>query len=211
MGRSLHYSRVLVYSLLAALLFLVPRLASGEVKITKDVVYGVLKIEKPADTTQTAGDTAGKPQETEVKLKLDVYEPDGFSGKRPGVVVVHGGGWFSGDKGDPFYVAQCKCLADKGFVAYSINYRLAPVYHYPAQVDDVQRAVRWIRANADTYHLDPERLGGMGDSAGGHLVSLLGTRDTRDNSDSSLAAFSSRVACVVDLLVLPTSWLRPIL
>ena len=196
-GLGLH--RLRIVSGLASLLFLMPRLASGEVKITRDVVYGVIKVEPPTDTTRAANDTNGKKLETEVKLKLDVYEPDNVADKRPGIVVVHGGGWFSGDKGDPFYTSQCKILAEKGYVACSVNYRLAPTFHYPAQVDDVQRAVRWIRAHADTYHIDPDRLGGFGDWRAGISVSLLGTRDTRDNSDTELASYSSRVQCVVDL------------
>src|SRR4029077_3790213 len=68
----------------------------------------------------------------------------------------------------------------------------------PAQLDDVQRAVRWVRANASKYGVDPDRVGAYGWSAGGQLAALLGTRDTRDAA-SPLAAYPSRVACVVDL------------
>ena len=63
----------------------------------------------------------------------------------------------------------------------------------------MQRAVRWIRAHAGQYGIDPNRIGALGASAGGHLVALLGTRDTRDNSDAALAGYSSRVNCVIDI------------
>jgi acetyl esterase/lipase len=155
---------------------LLPRLAvAAEPRMEKDVVYG------------TIGET---------KLLLDAFVPDGFAGKRPGIVLIHGGGFMYGDKA--FYTPLGRRLAAKGYVAFSLNYRLAPKFPYPAQVDDMQRAVRWIRAHADTYNLDPNRLGALGDSAGGYLVEMLGMRDTRDNSDADLAKYSSRVECVVD-------------
>jgi acetyl esterase/lipase len=133
---------------------------------------------------------------TDPAQKMDIYLPDGFTGPRPGVALIHGGGWAGGDKGG--YFPTGKELAMRGFVAFSLNYRLAPAAHYPAQVDDVQRAVRWMRSHAADYHLDPARIGALGDSAGGHLALFLGTNDTRDNSDTALAAQSSRVQCVVD-------------
>ena len=107
--------------------------------------------------------------------KMDVFLPIGFTGLRPGVVLIHGGGWQAGDKN--FYTAMGQTLAARGFVAVSINYRLTPAAKYPAQADDVQRAVRWIRAHAADYQLDPARLGALGDSAGGHLSLILGTHD----------------------------------
>ena len=152
-------------------------------KITKDVVYGTIK--------------AGADKQASIPLKMDVYAPQGFTGKRPGVVMIHGGGWIGGDKLQ--YAKFGTELAEKGYVAFSINYRLLPFFSHPAQIDDSQKAVRWIRAHADDYNLDPNRLGALGDSAGGHLVSLLGTWETRDNSDADLAKFSSKVQCVIDL------------
>lgn len=134
---------------------------------------------------------------TDPAQKMDVFMPPAnFTGLRPGVALIHGGGWQGGDKG--FYTPFGQGLAARGFVAFSVNYRLTPGARWPAQGDDVQRAVRWMRAHAATYHLDPARLGALGDSAGGHLSLILGTRDTRDNADTALAAQSSRVQCVVD-------------
>ncbi len=133
---------------------------------------------------------------TDPAQKMDVYVPAGFTGLRPGVALIHGGGWQGGDKG--FYAPSGLALAALGFVAFSVNYRLTPATHFPAQADDVQRAVRWMRAHAADYRLDPARIGALGDSAGGHLALILGTQDTRDNTDTTLAAQSSRVQCVVD-------------
>lgn len=70
---------------------------------------------------------------------------------------------------------------------------------WPAQIDDVQRAVRWIRAHAAEYQVDPDRVGAYGRSSGGFLASLLGVVETRDNRDSELSSFSSRVTCVAEL------------
>ena len=127
---------------------------------------------------------------------MDVYLPIGFAGPRPGVELIHGGGWQAGDKS--FYAPLGRALAARGFVAFSVNYRLTPAAHYPAQADDVQQAARWLRAHAGEYGLDPARLGALGDSAGGHLALILGTRDTPKDADPALAAQSSRVQCVVD-------------
>jgi len=118
---------------------------------------------------------------------------------RPALIWVHGGGWGAGDK-DAFAIAA-RALAQQGYVGFSINYRLTANGSncWPAQLDDVQRAVRWVRAHAERYGIDPQRIGAIGHSAGGQLVTCLGTRETRDNSDAALAWYSSRVACVVDM------------
>lgn len=138
----------------------------------------------------------------EQKLKLDVYRPAPANAAQdllPAVIAVHGGGWSGGSKNE--FAAACQKLTEFGFVAFSVDYRLvtAKGNKYPAQIDDVQRAVRWVRAHAAQYGIDPNRVGAIGASAGGHLVSLLGTMETRDNGDAALANYSSRVNCVVDL------------
>jgi acetyl esterase/lipase len=91
-------------------------------------------------------------------------------------------------------------LARSGFVAFSVNYRLfnGKQNRWPAQIDDVQLAVRWVRANAAKYGVRPDRIGVFGHSAGAQLAALLGTEDTRDNSDPALANYSSKVQAVVD-------------
>ncbi len=134
------------------------------------------------------------------ELHLDVYEPAGRGAEiRPAMLLIHGGGWTSLDKSTMRGMGQF--LARSGFVAVSVDYRLlqGTENRWPAQLDDVQRAVRWVRANAAKYGLDPERIGAFGHSAGAQLAALLGMEETRDNSDRALAKYSSRVQAVVDV------------
>jgi acetyl esterase/lipase len=133
-------------------------------------------------------------------LMLDIYEPsEQSSAPRPAVVLIHGGGWTSFDKSTMrtmgMFLARC------GFVAFAVDYRLMHGNEniWPVQLDDVQRAVRWIRANAAKYRVDPDHIGAFGHSAGAQLAALLGMEDTRDNSDVALAKYSSRVQAVVEV------------
>jgi len=107
------------------------------------------------------------------KLGLDVYQPAKKGKDRPAVVVIHGGGWSAGDK--QWFANQGNQLAERGFVAFSVNYRLAPAHPYPAAVDDVEAAVEWVRKHAKKYSVDPKRIGALGGSAGAHLTGLLAT------------------------------------
>ncbi len=133
------------------------------------------------------------------ELRLDVYEPGRQDQARPAVLLIHGGGWTSFDKSTMRGMGQF--LARSGFVAFAVDYRL---FHddencWPAQLDDVQRAVRWVRAKATKYGVNSERIGAFGHSAGAQLAALLGMEETRDNSDAALARYSSRVQAVVDV------------
>jgi acetyl esterase/lipase len=135
-----------------------------------------------------------------LELHLDVYEPpDRGSQARPAVILIHGGGWMSFDKST--MTGMGHFLARSGFVTFAVDYRLlkGTENRWPAQLDDVQRAVRWVRANAGKYGVNPERIGAFGHSAGAQLAALLGMEDTRDNSDPALAKYSSRVHAVVDV------------
>src|SRR2546429_6431446 len=107
------------------------------------------------------------------QLGLDVYQPAKKGQNRPAVVVVHGGGWTQGDKA--LFSQQSNQLAQRGFVAFSINYRLAPAHPYPAAVDDVEAAVAWVRTHAKEYGVDPKRVGALGGSAGGAPLGKLRT------------------------------------
>ena len=133
-------------------------------------------------------------------LLLDVHRPPHRATPRPAVVLVHGGGMWTGSRADMAHPARQ--LARAGYVAFAVDYRLVDAaagrHRWPAQLDDVQRAVRWVRANAGRYGVDPGRVGAYGWSAGGQLAALLGTRDTRDLAPAN-AGYSSRVACVVAL------------
>jgi acetyl esterase/lipase len=133
--------------------------------------------------------------------RLDIYEPRGAKKKLPAVLWIHGGGWVEGDKRkEPNGVSVlAPLLVEKGFVAISCNYRLAPKHRHPAPIDDVQRVVRWLRAHADRYHIDPDRLGAVGISAGGHLAFVLAVRETRANQNDDLDKFSSKVQAAVSL------------
>lgn len=104
-------------------------------------------------------------------LRCDIYRTASTESLRPAVLVIHGGGWSTGDKWT--MAGPARQMASAGLVAVAINYRLAPDHPFPAQLDDVRLAFDWIRANADTYDIDPTRIGVFGYSAGGHLAAML--------------------------------------
>ncbi|WP_019625063.1 alpha/beta hydrolase [Thioalkalivibrio sp. ALJT] len=104
-------------------------------------------------------------------LNADVYLPD-REGARPAVLLVHGGGWQGRSRDDMEAIAER--LAASGVVAVNIDYRFAPQYRFPAQLHDLQVAMHWLHENAELFSVDTGRIGAMGYSAGGHLVSLLG-------------------------------------
>jgi acetyl esterase/lipase len=106
----------------------------------------------------------------ETSLTADVYLPEG-PGEHPGILLVHGGGWLAGSKGRMRHIGTA--LAERGYVAVSINYRLAPKHKFPAQLDDCRAAIGWMRDNAAELKLDTTRIGGFGYSAGAHLVTLM--------------------------------------
>ncbi len=134
-------------------------------------------------------------------LKLDIYRPDGGVRMRPAVVLLHGGGWAMGSKGGLLQRYLAGGLRKAGFVVCSVDYRLAGAgrNHYPAALDDAQRAVRWLRANTAKYGVDPNRIAAMGDSAGGYLAAMLGTCPTRATVGDGLDRYPCTVKCVVDL------------
>lgn len=133
-------------------------------------------------------------------LHLDVFEPpDRGNQTRPAVILIHGGSWTGFDKST--MSGMGRFLSRSGFVAFAVDYRLfkGTENRWPAQLDDVQRAVRWVRANAAKYGVNPDRIGAFGHSAGAQLAALLGMENTRDNSDAALAKYSSKVQAVVDV------------
>ena len=126
-------------------------------------------------------------------VHMDVYHSD-RPGPRPAVVVIHGGAWITGKKED--MAGFCEQLAERGYVVANVQYRLAPTHKWPAMLDDVQSAVRFIRRNSLMYRVDPERIASLGASAGGHLALMLGTTETRDPKTASRN--SSKVQAVVN-------------
>lgn len=152
------------------------RPAAEHTKAIADVVYG------------KAGDR---------ELHMDLLIPEGSTdAKRPAVAWIHGGGWSKGTHKQN----RAAFLADHGYVVASVEYRLTGDAIFPAQIEDCKAAIRYLRANAVKYGIDPDRIGVMGGSAGGHLVALLGTSgDVKklEGSDGS-PGVSSRVQAVCD-------------
>lgn len=130
------------------------------------------------------------------KLLLDLYLPEKADGPFPVIVGIHGGDWATGSKAG----GQGNWLAQHGYAVAVINYRLSGEAIFPAQIEDRKAAVRWLRANAKKYNLDPDRFGAIGHSAGGHLVSLLATTgDVKEFEKGENLEFSSRIqaACPI--------------
>lgn len=118
--------------------------------------------------------------------KLDLYLPEGESTDlRPALVVVHGGGWRGGDKRRSQWWRIPAEYARDGYVAISVNYRLTGEAPWPAQIEDVKAAVRWLRAHSEEYGVDADRFGAYGNSAGAHLVSLLGLVRAEDGLEGT--------------------------
>jgi len=109
-------------------------------------------------------------------VKLDAHVPPG-EGPFPAVILVHGGGWTEGDKAGKFIQPLFGPLDQTGFVWFSINYRLAPQFSFPAPGEDVEAAVRFVKQHAKEYKVNPSRIALMGESAGGHLVDLVGAKN----------------------------------
>ncbi len=131
--------------------------AQDEIDVLSDIVYG---------------------KGGEVDLHLDLARPKNLAAPAPCIVVIHGGAWRQGDKS--MHANEIRSFAKHGFVSASIQYRFCPKYRFPAQVEDVKCAVRYLRAHADKYGIDPDRIGAVGFSAGAHLSMLLGAMDPDD-------------------------------
>ena len=133
----------------------------------------------------------------EVSLQLDLARPEKATGPLPCIVVIHGGGWRGGNFKQ--HIPQILAFAKQGYVSATIQYRLAPAARFPAQIEDVKCAVRFLRANSTKYNLDPDRIGAIGFSAGAHLSMMLGTMDKADGleGEGGNPDQSSKVQAVV--------------
>ena len=179
-----------------------PELATlPDISVVEDLAYGgtadepllldaCLPKREDDAPVQNAG---GEGEEEPTAAGPELQEPD--EPLRAAIVVVHGGSWARGDKADIAWRAVCQWFASAGYVAFSVDYRLAPANTFPAAIDDVQAAVAWLRADEQVtrFHIDPDRIGAFGGSAGGNLVALLGTLGSGDH------ATGSRVAAVAEL------------
>lgn len=126
-------------------------------------------IDWPAYSVEVLEDVRFVPDDWPQSLTADVYRPD-QAGTFPALLLVHGGGWESRSRDDMRLIARR--LARRGFVAVNIDYRFAPDFQFPAQLHDVQTAIRWMRNEAESLQIDPNRIGALGFSSGAHLVSL---------------------------------------
>jgi acetyl esterase/lipase len=139
-------------------------------------------------------------------LHADIAYPKAQGGPLPAVIFIHGGGWLAGSH----HQAPIQMLARAGFFAASVEYRLSGEAKWPAQIEDCKLGVRWLRANAAQYNVDPNRIGVWGESAGGHLVACLGTMgdEKEDEGDGGWPGVSSAVQAVVDYFG-PTDFIDP--
>ena len=155
---------------------LLATVARAEIKFDKDIVYG------------KGGDE---------ELKLDLAQPEKSDTPAPCIVVIHGGAWRSGNKGDLDQLARD--FAARGYVAATVGYRFCPKYTFPAQIEDVKCAVRFLRAHAKDYNIDPMHFGAVGFSAGAHLSMMLGAMGKEDGLEGNGGSTdqSSQVQAVV--------------
>jgi acetyl esterase/lipase len=132
-------------------------------------------------------------------LQLNLARPKTASGRMPAVLCIHGGGFRAGKRES--YDTLCVKLAERGYVAATMTYRLAPKHQFPAAVHDTKAAVRWLRANADKYQINPAKIGVTGGSAGGHLAQFLGVTANvpQFEGNGGNANQSSAVTCVVNV------------
>lgn len=167
-----------------------PAKAPSKVRIEKDVAY------LPPGRTE----------------KADLYLPPEFeSGKKyPGIVIIHGGGWTTGDKGAPREINIGTTLASHGYVCMSINYLLGTkeIIPFPQNIQDCKRAVRWLRKNAERFQLDTNQIGAIGGSAGGHLAALLAVSGPETGIDPPEdAEYPCRIQAVVPMYPhMASSW-----
>lgn len=135
-----------------------------------------------------------------VRQTLDIYMPPGEAVRpRPAVLWFHGGGWRNGSKAGA--AERAPRLLQRGIVVVGVNYRYSTDERFPAQIHDCKGAIRWLRANAETYNIDPNRIGVWGASSGGHLAALAGTAGDVEELEGTVGGNleeSSRVQAVAD-------------
>ena len=149
--------------------------AEGDMKVTRDVAYD----------EHDGGD--------DVRRSLDIYAPADASGL-PVMVFIHGGGWRQGDKGQA--TEKGRFFAEHGHVFVSVNYRLSPAVQHPTHIEDVIRALAWVKTEIAAYGGDPARISVMGHSAGAHLAALAGVDTSRLAAEGLAPADLSTVICL---------------
>ncbi len=119
---------------------------------------------------------------------LDMHVPDG-PGPFPAAILIHGGGFDSGSRSSGYMSPTFDLFSQVGFAWFTIDYRMAPEFRFPEAREDVESAIKWVKAHAKEYHLDPAKIVLAGESAGGFLVNYAGTHETKE----------TKVAAVVDI------------
>lgn len=180
MQRSI-FSRIIYVAVLFTLFTSNARAQKQEITVEEDIPY------------RKATDGVKAPDH----WKLDLAMPKEGKGPFPLVICVHGGAWRAGNRKQTSTLM--KQFAQRGFVSATISYRLVGVAKFPAQIEDCKAAVRFLRARAKKYRINPDKVGAIGFSAGGHLVSLMGVADGKAKleGDGGNADQSSRVQAVV--------------
>lgn len=138
----------------------------------------------------------------EREMHLDLYQPTTEAGLRPVVLLVHGGGWRSGDRSH--WVPMAQALAEAGFVGVTVEYRLSREALYPAGQNDLLSAIRWLREHSETFSIDPNKIAILGASAGAHMATLAGVSGHTDTLTSQKklddsGSFSSRVQAIINV------------
>jgi len=168
-----------ILSLLVALLFglmvLPPsELYAVEVTVKRDLIYA---------------------RYGERTLELDLYLPESQGDSSAAIVLVHGGGWIQGSREK--FSNLARALSERGYVVANMSYRLATEAKFPGAVSDVKAATRWLRHHADKYNVDPNRIAGIGGSAGGHLVAMAGLTPGSFEGNGGLPDVSSEMSAIV--------------
>jgi len=122
-----------------------------------------------------------------ISLKLDAFIPDG-PGPFPACILVHGGGWKNGNK-RVYITPLFEPLAKSGFAWFAINYRLAPEHRWPACADDVKAGIKWVKAHAAEYKIDPNRIALIGESAGAQLAAFVAAQNDADTRVAAVVPF----------------------
>ncbi len=131
-------------------------------------------------------------------LKLDIYHAKNISESAPLLLFIHGGAWKKGDKHD--YLRYLIDFARKGYVTATVQYRFSNKVKFPAQLQDVKAAIRWLKKNADNYYINSKKVAVIGGSAGGHLAMMAGyTSGISEFNEETESPYSSEVQAVVNL------------
>ena len=131
------------------------------------------------------------------ELKLDIFSPTQAKPLRPTIVMVHGGGWKSGDK--ELQIPMAIALAEKGYVTVVVEYRLSPEAQYPAAIHDVKEAIRWLKVHGDEFGIDTSRMAISGSSAGGQIAALVGMTKTLEYEGVTKLEASSEIQAIIDM------------